>query len=70
MPNVIVYVRWQRVAMVTEVAAVHTLEESAAAEQAKRTKVALEEVEVKTGEEDEYNVFQVSTLLAVVFLIV
>jgi len=56
--------------MVTEVAAVHTLEESAAAEQAKRTKVALEEVEVKTGEEDEYNVFQVSTLLAVVFLIV
>ena len=45
--------------MVTEVAVVHTLEESAAAEQAKRTKVALEEVEVKTGEEDEYNVFQV-----------
>lgn len=48
--------------MVTEVAAVHTLEESAAAEQAKRTKVALEEVEVKTGEEDEYNVFQVWNL--------
>ena len=46
--------------MVTEVVAVHTLEESAAAEQAKRKKVAPEEVEVKTGEEDEYNVFQVS----------
>ncbi|KAI0240065.1 hypothetical protein LSAT2_009246 [Lamellibrachia satsuma] len=48
-----------------EVAAVHTLEESAAAEQAKRTKVALEEVEVKTGEEDEYNVFQINAKLYV-----
>ena len=41
---------------------VHTLEESAAAEQAKRKKVALEEVDVKTGEENEYNVFQVTHL--------
>ena len=37
-----------------------TLHESAAAEQAKRHKVELEEVDVKTGEEDECNVFQVT----------
>ena len=49
------------VVVVTE-GPVHTLEESAAAEQAKRKKVSLEEVDVKTGEENEYNVFQVTQL--------
>ena len=50
-----------------------TLEESAAAEQAKQSKPSLQEVEVITGEEDESNVFHVSIyptfrLLITIFL--
>ena len=40
-----------------------TLAESAALQQAKHSHVALKEVEVVTGEEDESNVFQVTSLL-------
>jgi len=40
-----------------------TLAESAALQQAKHSHVELKEVEVVTGEEDESNVFQVTSLL-------
>jgi len=40
-----------------------TLAESAALQQAKHSRVELKEVEVVTGEEDESNVFQVTSLL-------
>jgi len=40
-----------------------TLAESAAVQQAKQSHVELKEVEVVTGEEDESNVFQVTSLL-------
>jgi len=45
-----------------------TLAESAALQQAKHSHVELKEVEVVTGEEDESNVFQVTSLLVLLSL--
>jgi len=41
-----------------------TLAESAALQQARQSRVELQEVEVVTGEEDESNVFQVTSLIS------